>query len=129
MIVLDTSAAIEFVAGREHGEWVEEQLRSLGSVHAPHVIDVEVVGVLRRFVRERRLSARRAQISLVDFASLAVTRYSHVPLLGRMWALRANARASDAAFIALAEALGATLVTTDGALERVPGMRARVLTP
>ena len=129
MIVLDTSAAVEFVTSRTHGAWVEEQLGTGRSIHAPHVLDVEVVGVLRRLVRERRLSARRADAALRDFASLAVARYSHVPLLARMWSLRENARAADAAFIALAEMLDANLVTTDLRIADVPGIEARVLTP
>jgi predicted nucleic acid-binding protein len=129
VIVLDTSAAVEFLTSSKHGEWVAERLVGDATVHAPHLLDVEVLGVLRRLVREGRIRPSRAQTALSDYLDLDLTRYSHVPLLARMWGLRENARASDAAFIALAEALGASLVTTDRRLARVPGTRARMVTP
>jgi predicted nucleic acid-binding protein len=129
LIVLDTSAAVDFLADFEHGPWVAAQLLDADEVHAPHLLDVEVVGVLRRLVRERRLSRRRAEAALVALVDLDVTRHAHLPLLARMWALRTNVRASDAAFVALAEGLGARLVTLDTRLVAAPGLGTSVVTP
>ena len=106
-----------------------ERLLEADEVHAPHLLDVEVTGVLRRLVRERRISVRRAETALVALVDLDVTRHAHLPLLARMWALRANLRASDAAFVALAEGLGAPLVTLDLHLAAAPGVRTRIVTP
>jgi predicted nucleic acid-binding protein len=129
VIVLDSSAAIDYLIGRGAGEWVETQLRDLDEVHAPHLLDVEVVGALRRRLQAGELSRRRAQDALADFQDLRVRRYPHRPFLHRMWELRDNLTASDAVFVALAEALAFPLVTTDRALATAPGPRIPVLAP
>ncbi|MEX0673440.1 MAG: PIN domain-containing protein [Gaiellaceae bacterium] len=128
MIVLDTSAALELLGDFELGTWVEDQL-SAESVHAPHVMDIEIAGALRRLVREQRISRERAELALSGLVDLDVARHGHLPLLPRIWELRENLRASDAAFVALAEALAATLVTTDRRLARAAGIRAKVVAP
>lgn len=127
MIVLDSSAAVDYlVDSRGQGTWVASLLIEDGDVHAPHLLDVEITGALRRLVAARVISRARAERALEFLAELAVTRYPHVPLVPRMWSLRANLTAADAAFVSLAEALGAVLVTTDAWLGRAPGHGAIV---
>ena len=129
MIVLDTSAALDFILAYEAGDWVDEQLRAADGIHAPHLLDVEIVGGLRKQVQARLVTARRAGEALSDFEDLRVRRYSHRPFLEQMWRLRDNLAASDAAFVALARALGAPLVTTDLRLARAPRLEIEVRTP
>ncbi|MBF8299012.1 MAG: PilT protein domain protein, partial [Dehalococcoidia bacterium] len=69
---------------------------------------------------------QRSEIALADFISMAIQRYPHTPLLPRVWELKANVTAYDAAYIALAEDLGATLLTRDGRLARATGHRASI---
>ena len=128
-MILDTSAAVDLVLVYEPAEWVEEQLRNASDVHAPHLLDVEVIGALRKQVQARLVTARRAGEALLDFADLRVRRYAHRPFLGRMWELRDNLSSSDAAFVVLAEALGMPLVTTDLRLARTPGLKIEIRTP
>ncbi len=96
------------------------------TLHAPHLVDLEVSQVLRRYWRAGDITAVRGDEALHDLADLPIERYSHEPLVGRIWQLRHNATAYDAAYIALAEGLGAVLVTLDSALARVPGVRISV---
>lgn len=131
MIVLDTSAAIHFLLGTSgRAAWVEEQCDAARwRLHAPHVIDVEVIGVLRKAVFRRELSARRAQTVLDVLGSLPFTRYPHVQLVDRAWSLRTHVASPDAFFVALAEALQAPLVTTDLRLARSHGHHATIVAP
>ena len=129
MIVLDGSAAVDYLASREPREWVGEHVRRDPDVHAPHLLDVEVASGLRKLVANRELSAGAVAAALEDLADLDVARYSHVELLDRIWQLRAHVTPYDAAYVALAEVLDATLVTTDGRLARSHGHRARIVSP
>jgi predicted nucleic acid-binding protein len=90
------------------------------------VLDLEVAQVLRHTASSGALSARRGRAALEDLADLDLHRYPHDILLPRIWALRANATAYDAAYLALAEVLGAPLLTCDALLARASGHRARV---
>jgi len=127
MIVLDASAVVELLLGTLLGRSVAARIADPGlSLHAPHLVDVEVARTLRRFVRSADLDAPSAAAALEDLCALDVERHSHEPLLDRVWALRDNLTAYDAVYVALAEALGATLLTCDGRLARTPGIRARV---
>ena len=127
MIVLDASAALELLlrAGR-HPALVERVLRSGETIAAPHLLDLEIMQVLRRFVRAGDLTAARAEEAIEDHRALGIARYPHTELLARVWQLRANCTAYDAVYIALAEALGAVLITCDVRLADVPGKRAVV---
>ncbi len=96
------------------------------TVHVPHLFDVEVLNVLRRYHLRGVLSTTRARLALHRLSNMRATRYPHVPLVARIWELSGNLTAYDAVYVALAEALDAPLVTTDGRLARTPGHRARV---
>jgi len=126
VIVVDTSAVIAALAGRPPIEGLSARLRSDADIHAPHLIDVEFLHALRQLVAGRKLTEDRAADARSDFADLPIVRYPHHPLADRMWELRRNLTAYDAAFIALAEALGVSLITCDGRLARTGGHQARV---
>jgi predicted nucleic acid-binding protein len=96
------------------------------SLHAPHLLDVELTQALRRYVTVHGLSISRAEEALQDLMDLRVQRYPHTPFLRRIWALRNNLTSYDALYVALAEALGAMLLTCDAKLAAAPGHRARV---
>jgi predicted nucleic acid-binding protein len=126
-VILDSSAAVDYVLDRRPTAlWVVEQLESARRVRAPHVIDPEVVGALRRMVLRGRVSAGRATLAVDDFAALRLIRFPHKPLLARVWELRNNVSAADGFYVALAEALDAPLVTTDTSLARAPGLRIEI---
>jgi len=96
------------------------------SLHAPHLLDLEVLHVLRRFERRGILHPSRAAEAVEDLLDLPLTRYPHDTLAFRIWELRGALTAYDAAYVALAEALGAPLLTRDAALASARGHRARV---
>ena len=81
------------------------------AVCVPHLIDLEVAQVLRRYVLQGALSVERGSLALAHWRSLDVDRYPHEPFLARMWELRSNVSAYDAVYVALAEALSTVLVT------------------
>lgn len=125
MIVLDASAAIDWLLQTAAGQRIEGRIYSRGeSLHAPHLLDLEVAQVLRRLVREAAVSERRADEALNDLLNLRVTRYPHFVLLPQIWRLRHNFSAYDAAYVALTEKLGATLITRDGRLASVSSTSA-----
>ncbi len=117
MIVLDASAAIDWLLQTAVGQQIEDRIYSRGeSLHAPHLLDLEVAQVLRRLVREGAVSAPRADQAVQDLLDLRLTRYPHVVFLPHIWRLRDNLSAYDAAYVALSEKLGATLITRDSRL-------------
>lgn len=126
MIVVDASALLEVLLRTPAAPAVEARLFGGETLHAPHLLDVEVAHVLRRYERTGDLSARRGAEALQDLEGLAIERYPHHVFLRRVWALRANATAYDACYLALAEVLEAPLITTDGRLAGVRGHGARV---
>ena len=127
MIVLDASAVVELLLDTATGRRVAILMEdaSMG-LHAPHLLDVEVVSALRRFVSDGSLDDDEAQEAIGDLMALDLQRHSHEALLERTWALRANITAYDGVYVALAEALDATLLTCDGRLARAPGTKMRV---
>jgi predicted nucleic acid-binding protein len=127
VIVVDASALLEFLLQTSLGARIEARLfRDDDELHAPHLVDVEVVQGLRRLARTREVSASRATEAVEDLSDLDLHRHAHLDLVDRVWALRENVSAYNAIYIALAEALDATLVTCDAPLGRAPGHRARI---
>lgn len=122
MIVIDASAALEVLLRSAAGLRAEQQMLAPGeSLHAPHLIDVEVAQVLRRYARAGQLTDARCAEALTDWGAFRVHRYAHDWMLDRMWVLRANVTAYDATYLALAEALDAPLLTCDARLAAAPG--------
>jgi predicted nucleic acid-binding protein len=118
-VVADASALAEYLLGTVRGPAVAAVLREPGSeVSVPALCDIEVASVLRRALRMGRLSRDRAADALGDYAHLPLIRYGHLHLLPRILTLRDNVSAYDAAYVALAERLDATLLTGDLALAR-----------
>lgn len=95
-------------------------------LHVPHLFEIEVASVLRRYVLGGSFSPNRARLALDRLSTLKISLYPHTAMLPRIWELRDNVSAYDAAYIALAEMLEATLVTRDAQLARAPGIRAEV---
>ena len=126
MIVLDASAVVTILVG-PGGECIREKVEAPHeSLHVPHVMELEVLHALRRQALLGTLSRQRSSEALTDLGNISFTRYPHTPLMGRIWELNENLTAYDAAYVALAEALDAPLITMDARLAQVPGIRAAV---
>jgi predicted nucleic acid-binding protein len=127
LIVLDASAALELLLGRSLATAIEGRVFASGeSLHAPALLSVEVMQVLRRYWLNGELTASRGREALQDLADLPIATHSHEPLLDRVWELRHNATAYDAVYLALAEALPGVLLTCDRRLASTPGHHAVV---
>ena len=127
MIVLDASAAVELLLQSPIGERVADRaLAAHESVHAPHLLDVEVTQVVRRYTLAGELTAQRAEEALQDLVDLPFIRHAHDDLIARIWSLRESLTAYDAVYVALAEALDAPLITRDGKLARAHGHAASI---
>lgn len=125
-MVVDASALLEVLLQTPAAARVSSRVFAAGeTLHAPHLLDLEIAQVLRRYARSGIISARRGNEALQDLADLPLNRYPHVVLLPRIWQFRHNVTAYDAAYLALAEALDAPLVTRDKALASA-GARVRV---
>jgi predicted nucleic acid-binding protein len=127
VIVVDASAVLEVLLNTPASAAVSRRLFARGeTLHAPHLIDLEVAQVLRRYAADGQLTETRSGEALRDLLDLPLTRYPHDLFLKRIWELRGNLTAYDAAYVALAEALPAALITRDARLGRSPGHRARI---
>ena len=126
MLVVDASAAIELLLSTPLGRQVAREIGLEHTLHAPDLLGVEIVSVLRRLIAAGEIDATIAERVLADLAALGVETYEHAPLLERMLALRKNLSSYDAAYVALAEGLGAALLTCDEKLARAPGHGATV---
>lgn len=127
-VVTDASALVEYVLRTPRaaavGATIEDEDISL---HVPALCDVEVAAVMRRALLSRRLREDRAREAMVDYLELPLTRHGHVALMTRIQQLRANFSAYDATYVALAERLGAELLTADDALARATRSHTRLL--
>ena len=126
MLVVDASCLYEVLADARQAEQVRARLVVDTDHAAPHLIDAEVLSVLRRDHMLGRLDATAARQVVDDLRDWPGERYGHGALLDRAWELRDNVRPWDALYVALAEALGATLVTLDQRLGRVDGLECAV---
>jgi predicted nucleic acid-binding protein len=127
MIVLDASAVLELLLGGPAAPSVVRRIAPAHeSLHAPHLLDLEVAQVVRRYHRAGAFDEERGRAALRDLAGLDLHRYPHDVFLPRIWELRDRVTAYDAAYLALAEVLEAPLLTLDARLARAAGHRARV---
>lgn len=126
-LVVDASVVVELLLRTPAAAAVADRLfGGRATLHAPQLMDVEVAQVLRRYVQRGDLGAGDGASRVAVLKQFPITRYPHVPLLDRIWTLRPNLTAYDAAYVALAEALGGTLVTRDARLAAAPGITAAV---
>jgi predicted nucleic acid-binding protein len=127
MMVVDASAVVKMLLSGPTEHAIRELLLADGeALCAPHLVDLEVVQTIRRYYLRREISGERALEALEDLLDLPLVRYGHTEFLPRIWELRHNVTAYDAAYLALAEELAATLVTCDQALAASSGHTARV---
>jgi predicted nucleic acid-binding protein len=125
LIVLDASVVVELLINGVLADSIRNELAGCDEPFiAPHLIDVEVLSALRKLVAGQRIDAHRSRHFLAALEAFPAERYSHTPLIGRIWELRHNFTADDAAYIALAEATDSVLYTCDDKLRK--GHRARV---
>jgi len=126
MIVLDASIVVELLTNGTMAESITSDLaKRTDAFIVPHLLDIEVASALRRLAAGQRIDSHRTDEFLTGLEALPAERYPHTPLLRRIWQLRHNFTAYDAAYIALAEATDSDLYTTDGKLSE--GHRARVV--
>lgn len=127
MIVVDSSALLELLLNSTRGRRLQPRFFSPEQiVCAPHLVDVEVAQVLRRYAWKGEVDPERCDEALSDLSCLPIHRYPHSPLLPRIWMLRRNLTAYDAVYVALAEMLNAPLVTADRRLTASPGHAALI---
>lgn len=123
MIVLDSSAAVEWLLGLPLADAVSDRIVPADSLHAPALLDIEVAHVVRRYAAAGEIDDRVGERALLALADLDVVRYTHELLLPLIWRFRHNLTAYDAAFVALAAVLDAPLVTLDGRVAEAPWPR------
>jgi predicted nucleic acid-binding protein len=127
VIVADASAIIELLLQTSLGVRVEKRVYGrFEEIHAPHLLDVEVVSALRRFVRKGEVLQDRAEEAVEDLGLLRIVRHAHGDLLRRAWELRENVTAYDAMYVALAESIAAPIITCDRPLAGSSGHTARI---
>lgn len=129
MLVVDASCLAEIVIGGPASDAARERLAHDPDQAAPHIIDVEVFGVVRREHLGGKLDHTAAVQALDDLRAWPGERYGHRILLERAWELRDTVRGWEAMYVALAEALGATLITIDARLASANGPRCQIEVP
>jgi predicted nucleic acid-binding protein len=132
MLVLDASALVDLLLARPQAEQIGRHVADhTPEIHAPELIDLEVLSALRRLVSSGETSSERAAEAVDDLLALPIERHRHAPLLERVWELRATVTTYDASYVALAEALSdpaAALLTTDVRLARATAANSQVKT-
>ena len=127
MIVVDASVVLEVLLNTPAGTILAERLLDPSeSAGAPQLLDIEVLQVLRRYALAGEIDSERGLQAVEDLAALPIVRYPHDALRHRVWELRHNVTAYDATYVALAEALDATLLTRDERLATAPGLAAKI---
>ena len=127
MIVVDASGLVEVLLNlRAARQVIQRLMADRGSIAAPGLIDIEVCHVVRRYALLKEISGQRGKTAMEDLAEFPLERYAHSVLLPRMWELRNNLSAYDAAYVALAEGLDAPLLTLDRRLATAKGHRAKI---
>jgi len=127
LIVIDASALLEILLRTERADRLMERTFS-GSeqMHAPQLLDIEITQVLRRLVRQKEITAARGEQALQDLSDVLIERHQQQALIRRIWQLRDSLSAYDGAYVALAEALAAPLLTCDSKLAGAHGHRATI---
>lgn len=127
MIVVDASAlAVAISDDGGEGDAARDRLFEDPDLHAPHLVDIEVMSVLRVLHKAGHLESRRAALALDVLSEMPLIRYPHWPLAARIWQLRANLTPYDASYVALAEGLDCVLVTGDRRMARATGIQCEV---
>lgn len=127
MIVVDSSIILEILLRTKSALSIEKRIFSKGqTLHAPHLIDIEIAQVIRRYTSAGEITAERGFQAIEDFIDFRISRYSHDILLHRIWELRTNMTAYDAAYVALAEILDSPLLTRDAKLTRSAASTAKI---
>jgi predicted nucleic acid-binding protein len=126
LIVVDASVLVDVLLRGPAADGIVARWRADPDLHSVHLLDLEVLQVLRRMALAGVIDGDRSVQAVEDFESLRVRRWSHAPLRSRIWDLRANVTAYDAAYLALAERLRCPLLTRDARLAKAPGHEARV---
>jgi predicted nucleic acid-binding protein len=130
LIVVDASAVLELLLNSPTGLRVASRLfDSDESLHAPHLLDLEVAQVLRRYVLSKELTPARAAAAIEDFTDLPINRHEHTALLPRIWQLRSSLSSYDAAYVCLAETLDVPLLTCDAKMRNSHGHTVQVELP
>ncbi len=130
MIIVDAAAAVHlFVSRDDRGRWLADRMEGADTLHVPALFDLEVLQSLRGLEASGGVPAEVVTVGLVGLTALRATRHDHLLLRSRVWALRHNLTAYDAAYVALAEALDSPLVTTDERLARSSGHGATIELP
>ena len=123
MIIVDASVVVDaLVSSHSLGDRCRDRLASATQLNAPHLIDIEVTHALRRLVGRGLLDEGVASHALGQLGELPINRFPHEPFLGRIWQLRHQMTAYDAAYVAVAEAADAPLLTLDGRLAGAHGV-------
>jgi predicted nucleic acid-binding protein len=122
VIVVDSSALVQALLTRRSSR---ERLHA-ETLHAPFLLDSEVLSTLRGHHRAGKVSLATAETVIDELGRMDLSRHSAVPLARRVWELRDNLTAYDACYVALAERLGCPLVTCDARVARAPGPQCPV---
>jgi predicted nucleic acid-binding protein len=125
--VIDCSLVIDALSARAEDDLLRRRLSAPRTLHAPHHLDVEVAVGVRGLAAGRKITDLRGEQMLADYSRLRITRHAAWPYHPRIWELRHNLGAYDAAYIALAEALGCELLTGDRKLKDAAGHHAAVI--
>lgn len=127
MIVIDASVLSNAIADDDaDGHRARGELRTVAGLAAPDLVDVETIAVLRKRWLAGDISDERFAVAVEDLEDLELDRYPTLPLMWRAYQLRANVTAYDAAYVALAEALGCELLTGDRRLFKATGARCPI---